>query len=94
MSIERHIVIHEGPGGPFESMAVYDSATGPQPGLLLFPNFLGTKEWDFAKAEELAAMGFKVLVVDYYGQGKRATGMGDPTGQHERLDGVSGSGVG
>lgn len=78
MSIERHVILHEGPGGPFESMAVYDPAAGTQPGLLLFPNFLGTKEWDFAKAEELAAMGFKVLVVDYYGQGKRASGMGDP----------------
>lgn len=78
MSIERHVVLHEGPGGPFESMAVYDPAAGTQPGMLLFPNFLGTKEWDFAKAEQLAAMGFKVLVVDYYGQGKRASGMGDP----------------
>ncbi|MGE4429432.1 MAG: dienelactone hydrolase family protein [Sphingobium sp.] len=78
MSIERHVILHEGPGGPFESMAVYDPAAGKQPGLLLFPNFLGTKEWDFAKAEELAAMGFKVLVVDYYGQGKRASGVGDP----------------
>jgi len=75
MTIERHIVVHEGPGGPFESMAVYDPQAGTQPGLLLFPNFFGTKEWDFAKAEELAAMGFKVLVVDYYGQGKRGTDM-------------------
>lgn len=75
MSIERHIVVHEGPGGPFESMAVYDPQAGTQPGLLLFPNFFGTKEWDFAKAEDLAGMGFKVLVVDYYGQGKRGTDM-------------------
>lgn len=75
MTIERHIILHEGPGGPFESMAVYDPAAGKQPGLLLFPNFFGTKEWDFAKAETLAAMGFKVLVVDYYGQGKRGTDM-------------------
>lgn len=75
MSIQRQTIMHEGPGGPFESMAVYDPDAGVQPGLLLFPNFFGTKEWDFAKAEELAAMGFKVLVVDYYGQGKRGTDM-------------------
>ncbi|MEO8723529.1 MAG: dienelactone hydrolase family protein [Sphingobium sp.] len=75
MAIERHVHVHGGTGGPFESMAVYDPAAGDQPGLLLFPNFLGTKEWDFAKAEFLAAMGYKVLVVDYYGQGKRATDM-------------------
>lgn len=75
MTIQRQTIIHQGPGGPFESMAVYDPDAGMQPGLLLFPNFFGTKEWDFAKAEELAAMGFKVLVVDYYGQGKRGTDM-------------------
>ena len=75
MSIERQTIIHEGPGGPFESTAVGDPDAGVQPGLLLFPNFFGTKEWDFAKAEELARMGFKVLVVDYYGQGKRGTDM-------------------
>ena len=71
MTIERHVRVYDAPGGPYESMAVYDPAAGEQPGLLLFPNFLGTKAWDFAKAEDLAALGFKVLVVDYYGQGKR-----------------------
>lgn len=75
MAIERHIHLHHGAGGPFESMAVYDPAAGVQPGILLFPNFLGTKEWDFAKAETLAELGYKVLVVDYYGQGKRGTNM-------------------
>lgn len=75
MAIERHVHVHEGAGGPFESMAVYDPEAGTQPGLLLFPNFLGTKEWDFAYAEKMAALGYKLLVVDYYGQGKRATTM-------------------
>tara|TARA_R110000787_G_scaffold165266_5_gene278423 strand:+ start:1119 stop:1841 length:723 start_codon:yes stop_codon:yes gene_type:complete len=78
MAIKQHIHMHDGPGGPFESTAVYDDAAGIQPGLLLFPNFLGPKQWDYDKAEELAALGFKVLVVDYYGQGKRASGMDDP----------------
>lgn len=75
MAIERHVRVYEAPGGAYESMAVYDPAAGEQPGLLLFPNFLGTKEWDFAKAEKLAALGFKVLVVDYYGQGRRGSNM-------------------
>ena len=75
MAIQQHIHLHEGPGGPFESAAIYDDAAGPQPGLLLFPNFWGVKQWDYDKAEELAALGFKVLVVDYYGKGKRATDM-------------------
>jgi dienelactone hydrolase len=75
MAIERKVHIHDGPGGPFESMFVADPDTGVQPGVLLFPNFFGAKEWDFAKAETLAALGYKVLVVDYYGQGKRGTDM-------------------
>lgn len=75
MAIERKVHIHGGPGGPFESMFVQDPGAGTQPGMLLFPNFLGTKEWDFAKGETLAALGYKVLVVDYYGQGKRGTDM-------------------
>jgi dienelactone hydrolase len=75
MAIERKVHIHDGPGGPFESMFVGDPDVGTQPGILLFPNFFGTKEWDFAKAELLAALGYKVLVVDYYGQGKRGHDM-------------------
>ncbi len=75
MAITRTIHLHDGPGGPFESMFVGDADAGAQPGVLLFPNFAGTKEWDFAKAEELAAQGYKVLVVDYYGQGKRGHDM-------------------
>ena len=54
MAIRQHIHTHDGPGGPFESTAVYDSEAGVQPGILLFPNFLGVKQWDFDKAEELA----------------------------------------
>ena len=75
MAIARKVHIHDGPGGPFESMLVQDPGAGTQPGILLFPNFLGTKEWDFAKAESLAALGYTVLVVDYYGQGKRGHDM-------------------
>jgi len=75
VAITRTIHMHDGPGGPFESMAVGDADAGLQPAILLFPNFFGTKEWDFAKAEELASLGYKVLVVDYYGQGKRGTDM-------------------
>jgi dienelactone hydrolase len=75
MAIERKIVVHEGTGGPFESMFVSAPSAAPSPGLLLFPNFFGTKEWDFAKAEDLATLGYKVLVVDYYGQGKRGHDM-------------------
>ncbi|MDE0946371.1 MAG: dienelactone hydrolase family protein [Sphingobium sp.] len=73
MTITRRSTLHDGPDGPFESMAVVDTAAGPQPGILLFPNVLGTKEADFAYAEKVAALGYAVLVADVYGQGKRTT---------------------
>lgn len=77
MSIERQTIIHDGPGARFESMAVYDPSAGNQPGMLLFPTFMGTSEPDFVQAERLAGLGFKVLVVDFYGQGRRASRMED-----------------
>ena len=74
MTITRRIILHEGPGGLFESMAVFDSAaTAPRPGILLLPNVLGTKEADFAYAGKVAALGYTVLVSDVFGQGKRTT---------------------
>jgi dienelactone hydrolase len=75
MAINRKIINHEGPGGLFESMWAGDAEGSAKPGILLFPNILGTKEWDFAKAEELAALGYTVLVTDLYGQGKRGNSM-------------------
>ncbi|WP_298399115.1 dienelactone hydrolase family protein [Sphingobium sp.] len=69
MAITRRTILHDG----FESMAVADAAAAPAPGILLFPNVLGTKEADFAYAEKIAALGYAVLVVDVFGQGKRTT---------------------
>lgn len=73
MTINRRVTLHNGPDGPFESLAVVDDATGARPGVLLFPNVLGTKEADFAYAERVAALGYSVLVADVFGQGKRTT---------------------
>lgn len=78
MSMSREIIVHEGPGGPFEGLAVRDAgAAQARPGILLVPNVLGTKEADFQKAEQVAALGYTVLVADIYGQGKRATRQDD-----------------
>lgn len=77
MAIQRQVRVYEALGDTYESTAVFDPQAGEQPGLLLFPNFFGVKEWDYAKGEELAALGFKVLVVDFYGRGKRATDMAE-----------------
>lgn len=73
MSITRTVIVQDMGGEPFEHVVVTDSAAGPHPGILLFPNVLGTKEADFAYAEKLAAFGYSVLVADVFGQGKRTT---------------------
>lgn len=73
MTIARRTILHDGPGGRFESMAVVDDGGGVRPGILLFPNVLGTKEADFAYAGRVAALGYAVLVADVFGQGKRTT---------------------
>jgi dienelactone hydrolase len=72
MAIVRQMKVEEQDGAAFENLAVFDDAAeGPRPGVLLFPNILGTKEADFAYAERVAALGYAVLVADVYGQGKR-----------------------
>lgn len=72
MNISRQIIVYEGPGGPFEGMVVRDTdALEARPGVMLIPNVLGAKEQDFAKAEDVAALGYVVLVTDVFGQGKR-----------------------
>lgn len=74
MNVTREIIIYDGPGGPFEGMVVRDiDCAMLRPGILLVPNVLGTKEQDFAKAEDVAALGYVVLVADVFGQGKRPT---------------------
>lgn len=74
MAIERSIVTYDGPGGPFEGLAVCDTEwSAPRPGVMLFPNVLGPKEMDFANAERLAERGYAAFVADVYGKGNRAT---------------------
>ncbi len=74
MAIERQTIIYEGPGGPFEGVAAFDSiAPGPRPGVLIVPNVLGEKEQDRVTAERIAALGYVGFVADLYGQGKRTT---------------------
>ena len=72
MAIVRESIVHEGPGGTFESGLAYDDAAEqPRPGVLVLPNVLGRKEFDDVKAETLAGLGYVGLAVDLFGQGKR-----------------------
>jgi dienelactone hydrolase len=72
MAIVRQTIVHEGPGGTFESAIAYDDAAEQAgPGVLILPNVLGRKEFDDRKAEALAGLGYVGLAVDLFGQGKR-----------------------
>lgn len=53
---------------------IWDPAHGAvQPGLLVAPAFAGLGPLELQRAEELAALGYGVLAVDYYGQGQFTT---------------------
>lgn len=74
MAIERQTIVYDGPGGPFEGVAAFDTAwESPRPGVMIVPNVLGEKEQDRVVAERLAALGYVGFVADTYGQGKRTT---------------------
>ncbi|MCJ8158514.1 dienelactone hydrolase family protein [Sphingomonas sp. LaA6.9] len=74
MAITRRTMVYDGPGGTFESVLAWDDATtAPRPGVLVFPNVLGQKEFDNQRAERLAALGYVALATDLFGQGKRKT---------------------
>ncbi|HSX53929.1 MAG TPA: dienelactone hydrolase family protein [Sphingomonas sp.] len=74
MAIERQTIVYDGPGGPFEGVAAFDTAWGgPRPGVMIVPNVLGQKEQDNLTAERLAVLGYVGFVADTYGQGKRTT---------------------
>ena len=49
-------------------------AQAPAPGVLIAPAFGGLGPFEKARAEELAALGYVVLAVDYYGGGAQAEG--------------------
>ncbi len=74
MGIERRRIVYDGPGGPFEGVAVADTSwDGQRPGVMIVPNVLGEKDQDAAVGERLAALGHAAFVADVYGQGKRTT---------------------
>jgi dienelactone hydrolase len=74
MAIERELILYDGPGGPFEGLAVRDVEwRDPRPGVMVISNVLGPKEADFLNAERLAELGYAAFVADLYGQGNRTT---------------------
>ncbi len=53
---------------------VSDPATkARKPGIVLFPDWMGVSDYSRKKAEEIAKLGYVVLVADVYGKGKTPT---------------------
>lgn len=53
-------------------LAYNDDTKEPLPGILIAPAFGGLGPFEEERAHELAMLGYTVLAIDYYGNGKRA----------------------
>jgi dienelactone hydrolase len=54
-------------------LAYDDSATGPQPGILVVHEWWGLNDYAKQRAQQLAALGYVALAVDMYGDGFQTT---------------------
>ncbi len=81
--------VHEyGTGGDrfIGRLAWDDAAPAPRPGVLIAPAFGGLSDFEIERATDLAAEGYTVLAVDYYGDGKRAGGPEEASGWMQALN--------
>lgn len=62
-------VVYQIDGQPYESRLAFDAAhSGPRPGLLMAPNWMGVGAGAEEIAKAVAAKGYVVLIADLYGQ--------------------------
>ncbi|WP_347904847.1 dienelactone hydrolase family protein [Pseudomonas purpurea] len=65
-------VVYQVDGQPYESRLAFDAShTGPRPGLLMAPNWMGVSAGAEKIAQDVAAKGYVVLIADLYGQSVR-----------------------
>ena len=65
-------VVYQIDGQSYESRVVFDAGhTGPRPGLLMAPNWMGVGAGAEEIAKSVAAKGYVVLIADLYGQSVR-----------------------
>ncbi|WP_339547350.1 dienelactone hydrolase family protein [Pseudomonas sp. RA_35y_Pfl2_P32] len=65
-------VVYQIDGQPYESRLAFDAAhSGPRPGLLMAPNWMGVGAGAEEIAKAVAAKGYVVLIADLYGQAVR-----------------------
>lgn len=72
MTIESRKLVYDGPGGPFEGVVAWDTASDQRrPGILVAPSWHGQSEYEAQKAVALAELGYVGFAIDIYGQGRR-----------------------
>ena len=54
-------------------LSLPDDPVAPKPGVMLCPEFWGITNYIKWRADEYAALGYAAMVVDFYGNGKKAT---------------------
>ncbi|WP_095143803.1 dienelactone hydrolase family protein [Pseudomonas sp. Irchel s3b6] len=65
-------VVYQIDGKSYESRLAFDAShSGPRPGLLMAPNWMGVGAGAEKIAQDVAAKGYVVLITDLYGQGVR-----------------------
>lgn len=65
-------VVYQIDGQPYESRLAFDAAhSGPRPGLLMAPNWMGVGAGAEEIAKAVASKGYVVLIADLYGQSLR-----------------------
>ena len=65
-------VVYQVDGKSYESRLAFDAShSGPRPGLLMAPNWMGVGAGAEEIAQDVAAKGYVVLIADLYGQGVR-----------------------
>ena len=63
-----------------------DGLSGERPGMLVAPSFMGLGPFEEERGKELAALGYAVLAVDFYGDGKRGADRAEASRMMGALD--------
>ena len=76
-SVQTETVTYEAGGTTLQGYLAFPAgASGPNAGVLVFPEWWGVNDYIRERARQVAALGYAALAVDMYGDGRTAS---DPT---------------
>jgi dienelactone hydrolase len=68
--MQHEVLTYQADGLSLKSHLFYEEASGPRPGVLVFPEAFGLGEHALGRAERLAGMGYVALASDLHGDGR------------------------